>query len=445
MSSSLRSGTRVSRRRFLGGSAAALGGLSLGAFHPEILRAQGQRPASSGMGMDRFAPSGTPDEAYWKRIRREFNIVDDMTYMNNGTLGPMPRPVFDANVRFLREIAEDPRNPLGSMMEATREKLAAFVGASPDEIVLTRSTTEGEKIFAAGLDMKEGDEVLMTTHEHGGGAGPWRQREKRDRIKITTVAIPAPPESVDQVLSIVEKGFTPRTRVLLVSYPIFVTGLLMPIKPLAELAHRRGALITVDAAHALGMLDLDLKSYGVDHFTSAGQKWLMAGTGTGLAYFRRDVQERIWSDMPTQGDEAKLGARKYERDGQRNLPSALGMGVAADFQGAIGKQNVQARIHFLANRLKTGLSQIPNVNVHTSMSTELSGGLTTFSITGVPKANVTRLAMERQGIYIVQSGLNDGSCRVSTHIYTSPDDVDRLLEVVKHIAANASKYTSTAA
>jgi selenocysteine lyase/cysteine desulfurase len=439
----------MSRRRFLGGSAAALGGLSLGALDPELLRAQAQRPASSGMGpgmgMDRFKPSGTPDEAYWKTIRREYNIVDDMTYMNNGTLGPMPRPVLDANIRFLREIAEDPRNPLGSMMEATREKMAAFVGASPDEIVLTRSTTEGIKIFAAGLDLNEGDEVLMTTHEHGGGAGPWRAREKRDRIKIVTVAVPAPPDSVDQILSLVEKGFTAKTKVLLVSYPIFVTGLLMPIKPLAELAHRKGALISVDAAHALGMLDLNLSATGVDHFSTAGQKWLMAGTGTGLAYFKRDVQDRIWADLMSGNEDPKAGARKYERDGQRNIPSALGMGVAADFQSAIGKQNVQQRVHFLATRFKTGLKQIPNVNVHTSMNNELAGGLTTFSVTGVPKANMIKAAMDRAGIYIVQSGLNEGSCRVSTHIYTSPSDVDRLLEVVKHVAENTSRYTSTAA
>jgi selenocysteine lyase/cysteine desulfurase len=441
--------TDLSRRQFLGGSAAALGGLSLGALHPEILEAQmGGAAQAPSMGMDRFAPKGAPDEAFWRMIRREFNIVDDMTaYMNNGTLGPMPNVVLEANVRFLREIAADPRNPLGNQMEATRSKLAAFVGADPDEIVLNRSTTEGEKQFCAGLDLNEGDEVVCSTHEHGGGLGSWRARQQRDRIKIVQVPIPAPPESVDQIVGLIEKAITPRTKVILVSYPIYVTGLLMPVKPLADMAHKRGLLLTVDGAHALGMLDLNMHAMGMDHFTTAGQKWLMAGTGTGLAYFKRDIQSRVWADMMGGGPEnPKEGARKYERSGQRNIPSALGMGVAADFQAAIGKNNVQNRVRFLAARLKDGMKGIPGTSVYTSSSDEMSGGLTTIAVNNVPKANLQKAAMDRAGIFITLSGLNDFSCRISTHIYTSPSDVDRLLEVVKYVAANASKFaTPTAA
>jgi selenocysteine lyase/cysteine desulfurase len=446
MSVSSRTPFPVSRRRFLGGSAAALGGLSLGL--PDVLQAQMRQAAAgsgglnAGVSLDRFRPQGVPDEAYWKALRREFDFVDELIYMNNGTMGPIPRPVVDANIRYLREIAADPRNSFGGLMEETRTKLAAFVGADADEIALTNSTTEGVKLFALGVDLAAGDEVLMSTHEHGGGRGPWTLREQRHKVKINTVAIPAPPESVDQVVSLVDKAFTPRTKILLVSYPIYVTGLLMPIKPLADLAHKRGALISVDGAHALGMMDLNMHAFGVDHFATAGQKWLMSGTGNGLAYFKRDIQARVWGELATANEDPKAGARKYERGGNKNVPATLGMGVAADFQSAIGKKAVQDRIHFLATRLKTGLKGIAGANVHTSGSDEMSGGLTTFSVGTVPKANVIRAAMEREGVHITQSGLNAGSCRVSTHIYTSPADVDRLLDVVRYIAQNASKFTS---
>ena len=293
--------------------------------------------------------------------------------MNNGTMGPVPRSVVEAQTRYLVDMASDPRIGGWNRIEPVREKLAKFVGANADEIVMTRSTTEGMKIFSRGLDLRRGDEVLMSSHEHPGGYGPWRAREDRDGIIVRTVDIPAPPNSVDEVIDICERALRPETRVLVVSYPIFVTGLLMPIKGLAEMAHRHDVLLSVDGAHALGMLDLNLHDMGCDHFTTAGQKWLLAGSGTGMAYFSSEIQDRVWGDMwrrtPAQG------ARKYESSGQRHLPSALGMGDALDFQLAIGKTNIETRIRQLAKRLKDGLRDLPAVGLGTSGSAEMSGGL----------------------------------------------------------------------
>ncbi len=431
----------ISRRRFLSGSAsAAVGGLAAGAFDPAVLRAQA--PGARAGTLERLRRPSAADEAYWRLVRREFNIADGLTYMNNGTLGPMPRTVLEANVRYLRDIAEDP-HALPST-EPVRGKVAAFVGATADEIVLTRSTTEGMKIFAAGLDLKAGDEVLMSTHEHPGGYGPWRAREKRHGIKVVEVAVPAPPESADQIVSLFEKAITPRTRVLMVSHIVFLTGLVMPLKPLADLARRRGLLFSVDAAHAVGMLDLTIRDFTVDHYTAAGQKWLMAGTGTGVAYFRREIQDRVWSDMWSPTEDPKMAARKYERAGQRDIPSALGIGDAIDFQEVIGKQTVEARVRQLAARVKEGLTDIPGVTLYTSMAPELSGGLTTFSIREIPRQNVQKFLLEERGIYITTPGLNPVSCRVSTHIYTQPSEVDQLLDAVRHLAANSSRYLTTA-
>lgn len=431
----------LSRRQFLGTSAtAALAGLAAPLATRDVAAQGLPAPASASM-LDALRPTGTPDEAFWARVRREFNIVDGLTYMNNGTLGPMPRTVVEANVRYLREIAADPQTRRS--LEPVREKAASFIGATPDEVVLTRSTTEGMKIFTHGLDLKPGDEVLMSSHEHPGGYGAWRNRAERHGIKVVEAAIPAPPESVDQMVSLYEKAITPRTRVLMVSHIVFVTGLVTPLRPLADLAHRHGLLFSVDAAHALGMLDLDMRAYDVDHYSAAGQKWLMAGTGTGLAYFRAGIQDRVWADMTTSREPE--GARKYERSGQRDIPSALGMGDAMDFQLAIGKPNVEARVKQLAHRFKTGLQEIPDAALYTPLDPELSGGLTTFSVANVPKQNVQKYLLEERGLYIVPSGLNDYSCRVSTHIYTQPADVDRLLDGLRYLASHASQYQSTSA
>ncbi len=432
----------VSRRTFLGGSAAvAVGSLSAAGMSPSVVLAQNTTPAAP-MGLDYLKPTGAVDEAYWLKVRKQFNITDDLTYMNNGTLGPMPRYVFDANVRYLRDIMEDPRR--GGMTDEVREKVAAFTGANADEIVLMRSTTEGIKLFCWGVNLKEGDEVLMSSHEHPGGYGPWRAREKRHGLKINVVDIPAPPDSVDQIVSLFEKAITPKTRVLFTSHIVFVTGLVTPIKELAELAHRKGLLISVDGAHALGMLPLNFHEFGVDHYAAAGQKWLMAGTGTGVSYFKRDIQDQVASDMWNEDDKPEMGAKKYERSGQRDIPSALGIGDAIDFQNAIGKTTIEGRVRELATRLRAGLKDAAGVKVGTSSTAYLNGGLTTFYIPGVPKETITKVMMEREGIYFPVSRLNANACRISTHLYNTPAQVDRAIDAIKYIAANASKYTSTA-
>jgi len=436
---------RISRRGFIGGTlTAAAGGFAagLGEAHASAFGGQSLTPALS---LDALKPTGTLDDAYWWKVRSQFNVVDGLTYMNNGTLGPMPRVVFDANERYMREIMEDPTNSgRAEEIDKVREKVAQFVGATADEIALTRSTTEGMNIFAHGFNWKAGDEVLYCTHEHGGGTGPYKSLEKRAGIKIVTVEIPSPPQSVDQIVGLFEKAITPRTRVIMVSHVTYVTGLVTPVKELADLAHRRGLLISVDGAHPLGLMDLDLHALGVDHYAAAGQKWLMCGTGTGVCYVKRDVQDRIWELMGPPAD-PKRGARKYEEFGQRDVPSALGMGAAIDLQLAIGKKNIEARDRALSTRLRNGLKDIPGVKLWTSNDPALSTGLTLFSVRDIPMANVQKAIMSRDRVYIRTMGTgNLNGCRAATHIYNMPEEVDRLTNSVKYVAENATKFMSTA-
>jgi L-cysteine/cystine lyase len=429
---------RISRRRFVGESmTAALAGFSWTGVVSR-LRADSSAP---GLIQERLRPTPDVDEAYWRRVRREFNIVDDMVYMQNGTLGPMPKTVVDANLRYVRELGEDPR--ARPPMEPVREKLASFVGADPDEIVLTRSTTEVIKLFCQGLDLASGDEVVMCTRDHPAAFAAYRARERYDGIVIKAIELPTAPSDSNQTLSLYERAITPRTRVLLVSHVAYDTGVVLPVRALADLAHRRGLLISVDGAHGPGTLDLDMHQLGVDHYAAAGHKWLLAGSGTGLSYVRREIQDRVRTDMLGE-DDAKLGARRYEREGQRHLPSALSMAEAVDFHSAIGKPHVEARIKQLANRLRTGLTDIPNVRLYTPIS-ESTGGVTLFSVGQIPSANVVTGVFEQSGIYIVR--LPDGylnGARASTHIYNSPAEVDRLIDAVKYLAANPSRFMTAA-
>jgi selenocysteine lyase/cysteine desulfurase len=238
---------------------------------------------------------------------------------------------------------------------------------------------------------------------------------------------------VDQVVKIYERAITPRTKVIMVSHMPYVTGQIFPVKELADLAHAHNILISVDGAHPLGMLDLNLTALGVDHYAAAGQKWLLAGSGTGMLYVKRSLQERIWPLMGyvdakawTAPDSTSKGARKYELGGQRNAPSFIAMGAAIDFQEAIGKGNVEARVRQLGTKLRKGLAEIPGVKLWTSNEPRFAAGLT---------AN-------RVWIRTMATG-NLNAVRASTHVYNMPDEVEKLLDAVSYVAKNSSRFMST--
>ena len=430
----------LSRRQFLGGSmATAVGTMSVGLFEQRV-----GAQYEAALPLSELKAPAMLDESYWWRVRTQFNMVDGLRFMNNGTAGPMPHVVYETNVQVLREIAEDPKNNYRrGGIQATREKLGPFIGADVDEVSFTRSTTEGMNIFAHGLDWKAGDEVLVNNHEHGGGLGPYRSLVARRGIKINTIEVPSPFESVDQIVDLYRSAMTPRTRVIMVSHMPYVTGTVMPLKALADLAHSQGALISVDGAHPPGMLDLNMHEYGVDHYAGAGQKWLLAGTGTGINYIKKDVQSQVWPLMGGPYNEER-GSASYESYGQRNIPSLLGMGTALDFHNAIGKKNIENRDRALGARLRAGLKEIPGVKLWTPENAELSCGLTLFSIRDVPMGNVVTAIREHGRVHIRTMGTgNLNAVRASTALYNMPGDVDQLLESARYVSENAAKYMTS--
>lgn len=272
-----------SRRRFLQAFAAG----SAGALASAASRAQATPAAPAavaGSGGRQDPPGKTDSEAaYWERVRREFLVSDELAYLNSGTLGPMPKPVYYAVVDAYRALSADPGRENTRHIRALgglREKLAAFVGADTDEIALTRNTTEGMSFVANGLDLAAGDEVLLSHHEHPGGLEPWKLKAKRQGIVVRELPFPIPTPDPADILNRFEEAITPRTKVISVSHVTFPTGCMLPVRELAALARPRGILTVVDGAHAIGMLALDMHDLGVDFYASSPYKWMGAPVGS---------------------------------------------------------------------------------------------------------------------------------------------------------------------
>ncbi len=388
----------------------------------------------------KYIEDESPDGVYWDALSKHFLFKDGLIMMNNGTVGPMPKPVFNTLMKYFRTQVTNPfdvYNFIPRKKEEVRTKLAEFVNASPDEVVITRNTTEGMNFVANGLDMKEGDEVLLSTMEHPGGTHPWRLKEKRFGIKIKQVPIGLPPKNVNEIVSAFERAITPRTRIISISHTVYISGLIAPLKELSEMAHAKDVLVLADSAHGIGMLDLDMKELGIDFFATSPYKWLGAPTGVGLLYVRKEVQDKLWPTIASSGWDRHQSARKFETLSQRADALTIALGEALDFQNAIGKERIERRVKTLAGYLKRELNKIPGVKLHTSQDPYLSGGLTAFSAEGIDPEKVVNFIREKYNIVVRTIGnkkMGTYGVRVSTHIYVSLKHIDMFLEGLRHLA-----------
>lgn len=387
----------------------------------------------------KYIEDESPDGVYWDAIKKHFLFQDGLIMMNNGTLGPMPKPVFNTLIKHCKLQVTNPfdcYNFIPKKKEEIRDKLARFINASPEEVVITRNTTEGINFVANGLDLKEGDEILLSTMEHPGGTHPWKLKERRFGIQIKEVPIGLPPKSVSEIVDAFEKAISPRSKVISISHTVYISGLISPLKELSKMAHEKGVLVLADSAHGIGMLDLDMEELGVDFFATSPYKWLGAPTGVGVLFVRKDVQDKLWPTIASSGWDSYNDARKFETVGQRADSLIIALGEAVDFQDAIGKERIERRIKALATYLKRELSQIPGVRLHTSMDPYLSGGLTAFSVEGIDHRKVVDYAREKYNIVIRTIGNTEKGTygvRVSTHIYVTFKEIDMLLEGIRHL------------
>ena len=384
----------------------------------------------------------SPDGLYWDCIRGQYLFEDGLVMMNNGTVGPMPKPVFNTLIRYFKLQATNPYdvyNFLPTFQDRTRAKLADFVNASPEEVVLTHNTTEGINFVTVGLDMKEGDEVIVSNMEHPGAINPWKLKEKRYGIVIKEVPFGLPPKSVDEIVGSIAAAVTPRTKIISLGHTVFITGLITPLREVSRMAHEKGLLVLADSAHGLGMLDLNMKELGIDFFASSPYKWLGAPTGIGFLFVCKEVQDKLWPTIVTSGWDRYKDARKFECHGQDADALVFALDEALNFQNAIGKTRIERRIKSLAGYLKQELRKVPGVKIHTPDDPYLSGGLTAFSLEGVNPARIVEYVREKYNIVVRTIGSQEAgtlAVRVSTPIYVTRRDIDNLVEGVRTLASH---------
>jgi selenocysteine lyase/cysteine desulfurase len=391
--------------------------------------------------------AGTPplpdaaDPAYWDKLRDQFVLARDKVFFNNGTIGAMPRVVLDRTVEHLRRMATDIAdwdyrgiNWIGGYdpMEALRTKAARLVNADWKEIALTENVTCANSYISAGLDLPAGAEILMSDQEHPGGESPWLTAAKRHSGTVVKVALPRPAHHPAELIELVQRAFTPRTRVLYLSHVITGSGAIVPVKEICAEARSRGILTVIDGAQALGHIPVDVRDIGCDAYVACFHKWLLAPAGNGCLYVRRDRAKDVWTTL------ASANWNNHDDDGYRltqrgtgSLSLLVGAEAALDFHYAIGPPRVQQRVKELGDRLRAGLREIPKVTIYSPEDPGMCAGMTVYSIDGVTGPQLQDEMWNRGRLR--PRALGNG-VRQCTHIFNCPAEIDRTLEIAGALA-----------
>lgn len=373
-------------------------------------------------------------EPYWRLVRSQFSFREDRVPMNAANLCPTPAHVASRVEELTRDVDIDcsfqNRDKFASLLENTRSKVAAQLGASADEIALVRNTSEANNTINNGIQLREGDEIVIWDENHPTNNIAWEVRAKRFGYRVTKVSVPSRPMSVDDLIGPFERALSGRTKVLALTHVSNVSGFRLPVKELARIAHQRGIHVHLDGAQSWGAEQIDLKDLDCDSYAASAHKWYCGPREVGLLYVREDRIAAIWPQVvaPSWGDAPETvlkGARKFESMGQRDDAALAGVGAAAEFHNTIGTQRIDERVTALATELKSLLREA-GANLTTPQSATLSGGVCIIQVPESNRAKVLDAMYSDFGI----AGSTSGGLRLCPNFYNTREHVQRAAEGV---------------
>ena len=421
----------LSRRAFVGAGAAGAAGAWLTGCGQSTPQADDGAPPVRPDDTPLARPDGVDDPA-WAHVRAAFLLDAGTAYMNNAGLGMPPGRVARAVADGYEAVSREPRHATGQLRDLVarrvRPGLAAFLGADPGELSLTRNATEALHLSATGFDLRPGDEVVFTTQEHPAGRRPWQLRAARDGVVTREVFIPSPLPGADEVVEAFAAALSPRTRVLAFCH-VTRGGHLYPVRRLAALARERGILTHVDGAQAVGMFPIDLHDLGCDTYSASLHKWFLGPTGTGFLHVRAGAREHVRSSF---AHDATPETPAFEPPGTNDLPVRAALAASLAFMEEVGIDRVEARTRFLSDYLKRLLADLPGARLVSGATPDTSGPASTiFEIEGVDAVASVPIIAERASIHIDEHR-RDGheAIRVSTHVYNTTAEIDRLVEAL---------------
>ncbi|MBC3783860.1 aminotransferase class V-fold PLP-dependent enzyme [Spirosoma utsteinense] len=379
------------------------------------------------------------EEDFWASIRAAYPVTKDFIQLENGYYSLAAQPVMDSYLKHIQQI-----NSVSSYYMRTRQvddkresqtQLAKLVGCSPDELIITRNTTESLDTVIGGLTWKAGDEAIMVQQDYGAMQDMFKLQARRHGIVNRTLSLPNHPKSDAEIVSLYEKAITPKTRLLMVCHMVNITGQILPIRQITEMAHKHGVEVLVDGAHAFAQLNYKLADLGgCDYYASSLHKWLGTPLGAGMLYVRKDKIAGIWP-MFADSSVADTDIRKLNHTGTHPVATDLAIQDAIKFHERIGIERKEARLRYLQRYWTDQVRHNPKIILNTPEDPARSCAIANVGVAGKTPAELAKILFDNYKIFTVaiDSPPVQG-VRVTPHVYTTTAELDAFVKALNELA-----------
>lgn len=377
------------------------------------------------------------DENYWAGIRNLYKIKPDYINLENGYYNLLPEPTLEKYLSIIKEVNYHASFYMRKRQfneRAEQNKLiASFTGCNPSEIVLTRNTTESLDLIISGYPWQKDDEAIFAEQDYGAMIDMFKQVANRYCIKNTIISIPNIPASDEEIVSLYERAITPKTKLIMICHMINITGQILPVRKICDMAHKYGVEVMVDGAHAIAHLQFKIPDLNCDYYGASLHKWLAVPLGVGLLYIKEKHQSKIW---PLLGEnESVTGINRLNHFGTNPVHTYLALQFAIDFHNKIGADNKERRLRFLQQYWTKQVANLPKIQINTPTDNERSCAIANVGIKGMKPSDMANTLLNKYKIYTVAiDGAGVHGCRITPNVFTTLKELDAFVNALMEMA-----------
>lgn len=378
------------------------------------------------------------DEVFWLKIRTGYKLKPDYINLENGYYCFIPTQTLENYINHIREINYEAswyfRTVQWDNKDKAAARLAATFGGTADEVAITRNATESLDIIISGFPWQKGDEAIFAEQDYGSIKNMFELASRRHGITNKIVNVPLHPKSDEEIVKIYEDAIRPNTKLIMVSHMVNITGQILPVKKICDMAHRHGVEVMLDGAHCIAHFDFKIDELNCDYYACSLHKWLSVPLGSGLLYVKKDKINKIWPLLaPYELDHANI--KNLNHIGTHPVATDLAVNDALDYFEMVGAERKEARLRYLQHYWSDQVRNYPGIKVNTPEDPSRSCGIANVGIEGMDPNEMAKTLMDKYKIYTV--GINYAGvvgCRITPNIYTTPKELDVFVNALKEMA-----------
>ena len=379
------------------------------------------------------------DDAFWKKIRDQYILKPDYINLENGYYNFTPQPILEKYIEHIRYVNREGSYYMRTVQFDNKKrmagKLAALLGCPANEVAITRNTTESLDLVIGGQEWKPGDEAVMAIQDYGAMLDMFEQVSKRYGVVLKKISVPNHPKSDEEIVSLYEQAITPKTKLLMVCHMINITGQILPVRKICDMAHKKGVEVMVDGAHAVAHIQFNMPELDCDYYGASLHKWLSVPLGAGLLYVKKEKIAKLWP-LLADGNTDMSEISRINHIGTHPVHTDITIEDAIDYYNMIGGERKEKRMRFLQQYWTSKVRNVPNIILNTPADEKRACGIANVGIKGINPGDLAKRLLDEHKIFTVAiDGANVQGCRITPNVYTTLEELDAFVSALKKLAA----------